>query len=329
MIAPMALTAGGALTGGEAVLFWVIAPLTVLAALGLLFARKAVYAAIGVVMMMIGLAFVYVAQGATFLGIVQVVVYTGAIMMLFLFVLMLIGVDAAESRIEALRAQKPLAIVTGVGILIGLIGTVASATLPAPLDYAPEVVDGNPLYIAIVLFESFPLTMQLTGALLIIAAVSAITLTSRERITKKVTQRDVAEAKMAAWAKRGTRIAQLPAAGVFATHNATDAPAVSGTGGVVNDSVPRVLRIRGQQLTIAEVAPHMLQERDVPIQQSQLPGMPGAEKPEYPVPNPAPAIAAETGEELEPADLVEAVEAEPAEPEDTKADTTDTVEDEK
>lgn len=282
MIAPLSLTESGTLAGGEAVLFWVIAPLIVLAALGLLFARKAVYAAIGVVMMMVGLAFVYVAQGAVFLGVVQVVVYTGAIMMLFLFVLMLIGVDAAESRIEAVRSQKPLAIVAGLGVLIGLLGIELTSAFPTPTDYPADVINENPLRIAVTLFENFPLTMQLTGALLIVAAVSAITLTSRERIGRKATQRDVAEAKMHAWSKRGTRIAQLPAAGVFATHNATDVAAPTGTGGVAHEGVPRVLRVRGQELTIAEVAPHMLQERDVPIAQSQLPGMPGSAKPVIP-----------------------------------------------
>ncbi len=282
MIVPMAFSPEGAITGGEAVLFWIVGPLVVLAALGLLFARKAVYAAIGVVLMMVGLAVLYIAQGATFLGAVQVVVYTGAIMMLFLFVLMLIGVDASESRLEPLRVQRPIAILGGLGVLIGLVGIILQTTYTAPVDYDPYVVDSNPLQIAVVLFQNFPLTMQLTGVLLIIAAVSALTMTSRERITPKVTQRDVAEAKMQAWATRGTRIAQLPAPGLFATHNAVDAPAISGTGGVVTESVPRVLRIRGQQVTIAEVAPHLVQERDVPIQQSQLPGMPGAAKPVLP-----------------------------------------------
>lgn len=306
MIAPFALSADGYISGAENVLFWIVAPLTVLAALGLLFARKAVYAAIGVVFMMVGLAVIYFAQGATFLGAVQIVVYTGAIMMLFLFVLMLIGVDASESRLEPLKAQRPFAILAGIGVVIGLGGLIAQTTYTPPVDYDPYVVDSNPLQIAVVLFQSFPLTMQLTGVLLIIAAVSAITLTTRERTSRKVTQRDVAEAKMQAWRKRGTRIAQLPSPGLFATHNAVDTPAVSGTGGVVTESVPRVLRIRGQQLTIAEVAPHMLHERDVPIQQSQLPGMPGVGKP-TPPPS-TEVVAGETADPTEPTDASDVVE---------------------
>ena len=93
-------------SAGEAVLFWVLAPLMVLAALSLLFARKAVHAAIAVMFVMVDLAILYVAQEASFLGVVQVVVYTGAVMMLFLFVLMLVGVDASDSLVETIRGHK-------------------------------------------------------------------------------------------------------------------------------------------------------------------------------------------------------------------------------
>ena len=110
---PMSLTSAGLTTSAEAVLFWVLGPVMVLAALGLLFARKAVHAAMSVVVVMISLAFLYVAQDAPFLGVVQVVVYTGAIMMLFLFVLMLVGVDAADSLVETIRGQRWIGLLAG------------------------------------------------------------------------------------------------------------------------------------------------------------------------------------------------------------------------
>ena len=78
----------------------------VLAALGLLFAKKAVHAALGVALVMINLGVLYIAQDAEFLGIVQVFVYTGAVMMLFLFVLMLVGVDSSDSLVETIRGQR-------------------------------------------------------------------------------------------------------------------------------------------------------------------------------------------------------------------------------
>ena len=77
----------------ETVLFWFLAPLSVLAALGMLLVKKAVHSALLLAWVMVTLAIFYIAQGAVFLGIVQVVVYTGAVMMLFLFILMLVGVD--------------------------------------------------------------------------------------------------------------------------------------------------------------------------------------------------------------------------------------------
>ena len=79
----------------EAVLFWVLGPLAVLSALTMLMVKKAVHSAILLAWIMISLAIFYIAQDAAFLGIVQVVVYTGAVMMLFLFILMLVGVESS------------------------------------------------------------------------------------------------------------------------------------------------------------------------------------------------------------------------------------------
>ena len=78
--------------GPEAALFWILAPLSVAAALGMLLVKKAVHSALLLAWVMITLAIFYIAQDAAFLGVVQVIVYTGAVMMLFLFILMLVGV---------------------------------------------------------------------------------------------------------------------------------------------------------------------------------------------------------------------------------------------
>ena len=93
-------------SGGEAFLFWVLGPISVIGALGLLFAKKAVHAALGVALVMINLGVFYIAQNAEFLGVVQIFVYTGAVMMLFLFVLMLVGVDSSDSLVEASRSAS-------------------------------------------------------------------------------------------------------------------------------------------------------------------------------------------------------------------------------
>ena len=114
-----ALEVGKTLTP-EAVLFWILAPLAVVAALGMLFAKKAVHSALLLAWVMVTLAIFYIAQDALFLGIVQIVVYTGAVMMLFLFILMLVGVDSADSLVESIRGQRSAAIVAAIG-LSGLI----------------------------------------------------------------------------------------------------------------------------------------------------------------------------------------------------------------
>jgi len=111
----------GRTSTGEEVLFWFLAPVMVLAALGLVFARRAVYAAMSLVVVMVSLAVLYVAQEAPFLGIVQVIVYTGAVMMLFLFVLMLVGVDSSDSLVETIRGQKVVGFLLALGLGIVLI----------------------------------------------------------------------------------------------------------------------------------------------------------------------------------------------------------------
>ena len=277
LLLPAALNPDGTVTTGETVLFWIVAPLMVLGALALIFARRAVYAAVSIIFVMIGLAFLYVAQDAVFLGAVQVVVYTGAIMMLFLFVLMLVGVDASESLIETISGQRWFAGLFALGLLVGLGGVVLSARIPLPNGLESVNADSNPVGVARVLFANYPFAMQLTGALLIIAAVSAITLTHVERIGPKPTQRAIADAKMAAWATRGARIAQLPASGVYATHNGADIPALSAAGEPVMASVPRVLRVRGQHVDLKTA--HITAERDEAPGQSGLPGMPGLPAP--------------------------------------------------
>src|ERR687897_2829834 len=93
--------------------FWILAPLMVAAALGLLVVRKAVHAALLLAVVMISLAVLYAVLEAPFLFAVQIIVYTGAILMLFLFVLMLVGVDATDSIVETIRGQRALAIVGG------------------------------------------------------------------------------------------------------------------------------------------------------------------------------------------------------------------------
>ena len=117
---------------GAEITFWIAAPLMVLGALGLLFFRKAVYSALSLAFVMINLAVLYASLDAMFLTFVQIIVYTGAIMMLFLFVLMLTGRDSGDSTFEVLRKQRIVAIVLGIGFVVLL-------DVPLPTGVVEEV----------------------------------------------------------------------------------------------------------------------------------------------------------------------------------------------
>jgi NADH-quinone oxidoreductase subunit J len=228
--------------GGEAVLFWVVAPLMVVGALGLLFAKKAVHAALCMATVMVGLGVVYFAQEAPFLGSVQIFVYTGAVMMLFLFVVMLVGVDSSDSLIETIRGQRLGAALLGLGVAALLIGVLSRVVLPPPVGLQRINEAGNISTLATLLFGNYVWAFEVTGALLVTAAVGAMILAHRERLTPKPTQRQLAERRI----KEGPVKAPLPAPGVFARHNAVDIPALLPDGTPSELSVSRVLVARNQ-----------------------------------------------------------------------------------
>src|SRR3954451_13055589 len=105
----------GAVKGGEAGTFFILAPIAVIGSIGMVAARNAVHSALFLVLTMLCLGVFYVLQAGPFIGMVQIIVYTGAIMMLFLFVLMLVGRDSSDALIETLRGQRIAAVLLGVG----------------------------------------------------------------------------------------------------------------------------------------------------------------------------------------------------------------------
>ncbi|WP_411285337.1 NADH-quinone oxidoreductase subunit J [Lapillicoccus sp.] len=228
---------------GEAVIFWILGPLMVLAALGLLFARKAVHAAICTAFVMVNLGVLYIVQNAEFLGIVQVFVYTGAVMMLFLFVLMLVGVDSSDSLVETIKGQKVAALVLCLGLAGVLFFALGSLTLPTPKGVtAVNDETGNITGVANLVFGKYVWAFEITSALLITAAIGAMVLTHRERIGEKLSQRDRSERRV----RENSYVAGLPAPGVYARHNAVDTPALLPDGSPSELSVSRVLVSRDQ-----------------------------------------------------------------------------------
>ena len=233
--------------------FWLLAPVMVVAALGVLFARKAVHAALLLAVVMIGLAVLYLVQDAPFLFAVQIIVYTGAILMLFLFVLMLVGVDASDSVVETIKGQRVLAIVVGLTFGLLLVLGVAQVTVGTVTGLEAANAGGNIQGLAQVLFSRYAIAFEATAALLITAAIGTMVLAHSERLTPKLSQREMAAQRMRDYAESGKHPGPLPAPGVFARHNAVDTPALLPDGTPSEASVSRVLAARGT----VRSAPHL------------------------------------------------------------------------
>jgi NADH-quinone oxidoreductase subunit J len=225
--------------------FWVLAPIMVLAALGILFVRKAVHAALLLAIVMIGLACLYLSLNAPFLALVQIAVYMGAILMLFLFVLMLVGVDAADSVVETIKGQRFLAVLGGLILGVLLVVGLSQMSLGAVVGLDDANAPGNIPALADLLFSKYVFAFEVTSALLITAAVGAMVLAHRERLEPKPTQASLAAQRMQDYALSGKHLGPLPTPGVFARHNAVDTPALLPDGTAAEASVSRVLAARG------------------------------------------------------------------------------------
>ena len=178
------------LVTGAAVAFWMLAPVMILGALGMILARKPVHSALCLAAVMISLAVQYAAQEAPFLFVVQIIVYTGAILMLFLFVLMLVGVDIRESLVETIKAQRTLAVLAGLGFGALLVLAIGNAIVGPTIGLRADNAEngGNVQGIAALIFNRYVFAFEATSALLITAAVGAMVLAHRERLTKRRTQ---------------------------------------------------------------------------------------------------------------------------------------------
>lgn len=231
-------------SGGEAFQFWVLGTVAVIGALCTVLMRKAMHSALCLAGTMIILAVFYLANGAYFLGIVQIVVYTGAIMMLFLFIVMLVGVTAADSLKETIKGQRWWAALCGLGFGILLIAGIGQASLTEfnGLGAANGAYGGNVEGLAALIFTKYVFAFEITGALLITAAVGAMVLTHRERTERARTQREMSEQRV----REGKHVPPLPAPGVYARHNAVDIPGLLPDGTTAELTVMQTLRKRGQ-----------------------------------------------------------------------------------
>ncbi|SFM56858.1 NADH-quinone oxidoreductase subunit J [Pseudonocardia ammonioxydans] len=234
--------AAGEVSTGEAIAFWILGPVALAGALGLVFARHAVHAALLLVLTMFSIAVLYLVQTAPFLGFVQIIVYTGAVMMLFLFVLMLVGRDAKDSVIEVLRGQRAAALVFGVALAVMLVGGISrglTEVTPAGLEAGGQGSYANVSGIGRLIFTDYLLPFELTAALLMVAALGAMVLTGSQGAQhSKIGQRETVLRRL-----RGehARVSPLPGPGVYATANSVAVPALLPDGSIAPESLSEII----------------------------------------------------------------------------------------
>ncbi|WP_018638507.1 NADH-quinone oxidoreductase subunit J [Parafrankia elaeagni] len=213
-------------SNGEAWTFWLLAPVAVIAALGLVLVRSAVHSALLLVVNLFCVAVFYLIQDAPFLGFVQIIVYTGAIMVLFLFVLMLVGVDSSDSLVETLRGQRIAAVILGLGfagLLVFPIGQAIDGGTAAGLEAANS--GGNVHAIGRLLFTEYVFVFEAISALLVVAAIGTMVLGHREHTGEKLTQKEQMRRRFTA----GGPVTPRPGPKVFALNPDLE-QAVRGTG---------------------------------------------------------------------------------------------------
>ena len=182
------------------VVFWVFAPISIAAAVGMLVMRNVIHAALFLVVNFGCIAVMYLLLDAPFLFAVQIIVYAGAIMVLFLFVIMLLGVDRSDVRTERLFLQRPLAIVLAVAFLaeitVAIRAAVGFSTL-APEGFDELQANGNAQAVAEVLFRDYFFPFEVTSILLIVAAIAAMVLAQRKVRAVSQAELEAAEAESA------------------------------------------------------------------------------------------------------------------------------------
>jgi NADH-quinone oxidoreductase subunit J len=224
-------------------MFWILAVLSVSAGIAMICVRQAVHCALMLAVVMLSLAVMYAMQGAPFLAFVQVIVYTGAVLMLFLFVVMLIGVNSVESLKETIRGQRLFAALGGIGLAALLIIGIGHAAIGTAAPVTSASNTDNLTGLATLIFTTYVFPFEITSALLITAALGAMVLAHRERSGPKPTQREVARRKI-----ESGQVQPEPPPGVYALHNAVDLPARLPDGTTTDRSVSAAIVQRDLQL---------------------------------------------------------------------------------
>jgi NADH-quinone oxidoreductase subunit J len=175
------------------VVFWILAPISIASAVAMLTRRNAVHAALFLIVNLFTIAVMFLLLDAPFLFAVQIIVYAGAIMVLFLFVIMLLGVDRSDRPGERLVGQRTLAVILGAGFVLevffALRASIGFARTASSTFETTANAGGNPLALAKVLFTRYFFPFEVTSLLLIVAAIAAMVLANRK--ARAVTQAEL------------------------------------------------------------------------------------------------------------------------------------------
>lgn len=234
------------LVTAQAVAFWLLAPVMVLGALGIVLSKKPVHSALCLAMVMIALAVQYAALDAPFLFVVQIIVYTGAVLMLFLFVLMLVGVDITDNLTETIKGHRVASVLAALGFAALLVGAIGNGIVGDPVGLSQaQGEQGNVVGLAELIFTRYVFIFEATAALLITAALAAMVFAHHEQLRPKLRQSDQLLNRMRNYATDGVHPGPLPSSGVYARGNAIQVPALLPDGTPSEKSVVTALADRG------------------------------------------------------------------------------------
>lgn len=168
----------------DLIMFFLLSFVAILSALGVLLSESAIYSAVNLVLNFVTVAVIYLVLGAPFIAFTQITVYAGAIMILFLFVIMLLGAERLPDT-KVLPWQKPTAITLSVILLFEAIYIIFVRPVVAPT--AKPLVEGfgSPLMVGVTLFNRYLLPFEITSLLLLVAIIGAVVLTTKKKKAEK------------------------------------------------------------------------------------------------------------------------------------------------
>lgn len=165
--------------------FFTLATIIIISALGMVLSRNAVYSALFLVLNFVIVALLYVILGAPFIAMAQVTVYAGAIMVLFLFVIMLLGAERLREE-EPLPGQRVIALILGALFVISATAAVVFQLGPLQPLPAPPAGFASPTDVGLTLYQKYTLPFEVTSVILLVALIGAIVLTRQGRTRREI-----------------------------------------------------------------------------------------------------------------------------------------------